>query len=343
MNKFDGRKLDHETLERLRIRAVQLVEAGEHPEEVIKAMGFTKPRIYEWLAKYRDGGLEALKAKPLAGRPPRLSGAQMKRIYDTVVGKNPLQLCFPFALWTRGMVREWIRREFSVALSEVQVGRLLKKLGLSPQKPVRRAWQQDAMLVSEWKTKTFPAIKKLAQKENAEIYFADESGVRSDYRSGTTWAPIGETPIVETTGARFKVNIISAINAKGALRFMAFEENFSADLFIEFLERLIHGADRPVFVIVDNHPAHASDKVKKFVASTNGRLRLFFQPPYSPEMNPSELVWSYLKSHGIGKSSLAGPNHLKACIQSFMRSLQKLPEKVKGFFRHPLVLWYATA
>ena len=335
MNEFDGRKLDHKTLEEFRIRAVKRVEAGESPEAVIKALGFTKPRIYEWLAKYREGGIDALRAKAIPGRPPKLTASRMRTIYQTVVGTNPLQLQFPFALWTREMVREFIRREFDVRMSESQVGRLLKKLGLSPQRPIRRAWQQDQALVSQWREKTYPAIRKLARKEKAVIYFSDESSVRSDFHSGTTWAPQGQTPVVEATGARFKINLISAVTARGAMRFMAYKENFTADLFITFLKRLIHNAERPIFLIVDGHPVHRSAKVRRFVESTQGRLWLFIQPPYSPELNPTELVWNHLKNHSIGRSIVTGPDNLKKRVIGFMRSLQKLPEKIMGFFRHP--------
>ncbi|MBF0417282.1 MAG: IS630 family transposase [Magnetococcales bacterium] len=335
METFDGRKLDHKTLEQLRIRAVQRVLDGESPESVIKALGFTKPRIYEWLSKFREGGWDALKAKVIPGRPRKVTGAQMAWLYRTVVGTNPLQLRFPFALWTRGMVRELIRRELGITLSEVAVGRLLRTLGLTPQRPVRRAWQRDPVLVDEWTTKTLPEIQEMAKKANADLYFGDESSVRSDYHSGTTWAPIGQTPVVETTGARFKVNVVSAIDGRGSLRFMAFESKMDADQFITFLQRLIHNAERPIFLVLDNHPVHRSTKVRQFVESTNGKLRLFFQPPYSPQLNPAELVWNHLKHHGIGKTPIAGPDHLKACVISMLRSLQKLPAKVKGFFRHP--------
>lgn len=236
MKKIDGRKLTHKTLEEIRIRAVLLVEAGESPEQVIKALGFHRSCIYEWIAKYREGGLDALRAKPIPGKKPKLNGKQMRWLYQTIVGKNPLQLRFSFALWTRSMVRELIKRELKVSLSEVQVGRLLRKLGLSPQKPTRKAWQRKEEWVNRWREEEFPAI-------------------RSDFHSGTTWAPVGKTPTVETTGARFKVNLISAINGRGSMRFMAFEERFTGDVFIKFLKRLLHNAQKPIFLIVDGHPS----------------------------------------------------------------------------------------
>lgn len=332
MRSNDGRKLDHKTLEAIRIRAVQQVEAGESPEAVIEALGFTRARIYEWLAAYREGGYDALKAKQLFGRPPKLTGKQMGKLYQIVTMKNPLQLKFPFALWTRSMIGEVIRDQFDVRLSDVSVGRLLRKLGLSPQKPLRRAYQQDKDQVERWQSDVYPKIRRLAKRENADIYFADEASVRSDYHSGTTWAPKGQTPVVPATGARFSLNLISAVSPRGEMRFMTLKGRMTADRFIEFLNRLMKGAKRPIFVIVDGHPTHRAVKVKKFVAATNGKLRLFFLPPYSPELNPDESVWNYLKHHHVGKAIISGPDQLKTVVLRILRRIQKKPVLVRAFF-----------
>lgn len=332
---MDGRTLSHKTREEIRIRAVQQVEAGQSPEAVIDALGFHRSCIYEWLAKYREGGIEALRTKRIPGRPPKLQGKHLRKIYDLITLKNPLQLKFDFALWTRAMVRELIRREFDVRLSEVSVGRLLRKLGLSPQKPLRRAYQQDADAVNAWKKEEYPKIQQLARNEGATIFFGDEASVRSDYHSGRTWSPRGKTPIVEATGARFSLNLVSAISAQGALRFMTFDGRMDSAKFVEFLERLLHGAESPIFLIVDRHPVHRSGKVRQFVESTEGKLRLFFLPSYSPELNPDEQVWNHVKSHKLGRKVIKGPNQLKREILRCLHSLQKMPTKIYGFFRHP--------
>jgi len=341
MNEFDGRRLSHKVREEIRIRAVKRVEAGESPEDVVKALGFHRSRIYEWLAAYREGGIEALRTRPIPGRPKKLNGKQLKRVYDLVTRKNPLQLKFEFALWTRSMVRELIRREFGVRLSEVSVGRLLRKLGLTPQRPLRRAYQQDQEAVERWKKEEYPEIQKAAKKAKATIYFADEASVRSDYHSGTTWAPKGKTPVVESTGARFKLNLISAVSAKGLMRFMTIEGRLTAPNFIDFLKRLIYKAERPIFMIVDRHPVHRSAAVRKFVESTEGRLRLFFLPSYSPDLNPDELVWNHLKRHKVGKSDFKGPNQMRAVVMKCMRSLQRSPRIIRGFFMAPTVRYAA--
>jgi transposase len=287
----DGRKLDHRTLEVLRLRAVDQVQAGAHPEDVASALGLHRKTVYGWLAKFREGGRDALVAKPVPGRPPKLSGAQIARLYEWIVGSDPAQFSFEFALWTREMVRQVIRREFQISLSVVSVGRLLRTMGLSPQRPLYRAYQQNPEAVQRWKDEQFPAIRTQAKAEGATIYFADEAGVRSDYHAGTTWAPVGRTPVVKATGARFSLNMLSAVSAQGALRFMIHEGTVNATVFIEFCKRLLRDADRPVYLVVDGHPAHRARATTEFVASTEGRLKLFLLPAYSPELNPDEWVW----------------------------------------------------
>ncbi len=335
MMKEDGRALDHKTLEEIRIRAVQSVEGGESPEDVIRTLGFGRTVIYSWLAKYREGGIDALRAKAISGRPSKMTGTQLKWIYKTVTGKNPLQLRFEFALWTRSMIREVIREKFGVRLSEVSVGRMLRKLGLSPQKPLRRAYERDPELVESWRKKEFPEIRRLAKKERATVYFSDEAGVRSDFHAGTTWALKGQTPVVPATGQRFGMNLISAISPRGDFRFMTVEGRMNAEKFIEFLKRLIHNASRPVFLIVDRHPSHRAKKVLAFVRSTEGRLRLFFLPPYAPDLNPDEHVWNHLKNHGVGKQAIRSRDQFRKVVLGHMRSLQRLPDLIRSFFRDP--------
>ena len=335
MMKQDGRALDHKTLEEIRIRAVQSVEAGESPEDVIRTLGFGRTVIYSWLAKYREGGIDALRAKAISGRPSKMTGSQLKWVYKTVTGKNPLQLRFEFALWTRSMIRELIREQFGVRLSEVSVGRMLRKLGLSPQRPLRRAYERDPELVETWRKKQFPEIRRLAKKERATLYFSDEAGVRSDFHAGTTWALKGQTPIVPATGQRFGMNLISAISPRGDFRFMTVEGRMNAEKFLEFLKRLLHNAPRPVLLVVDRHPSHRAKKVLAFVRSTEGRLRLFFLPPYAPDLNPDEHVWNHLKNHGVGKQAIWSRDQFRKVVLGHMRSLQRLPDLIRSFFRDP--------
>jgi transposase len=216
----------------------------------------TRAAVYGWLAKYREGGLDALKARPVPGRPPKLDGAQLQRISTLVVGNDPRQLQFAFGLWTRAMVGGLIGREFHVQLSEVSVGRLLGKLGLSPQRPLYRAYQQNPEAVARWKAETYPQLRAEAAQVGATISFADEAGVRSDYHAGTTWAPIGRTPVAATTGDRFGINLISAVTAKGKPRFAADDGSLNGPVCIDFCRRLLHDTQGSVFLVLDGHPVH---------------------------------------------------------------------------------------
>ena len=335
MARRDARTLDHRTLEEIRIRAVQQVQAGESPEAVISALGFSSRSIYSWLAMYRAGGWDALKAKRIPGRPKKLKAQDIRWVYRTVTGRNPLQLGFPFALWTRSMIARLIFKRTGVRLSLVSVGRLLAQLGLTCQKPLWRAYQQDGTRVEQWLKREYPRIRVQAKRENAEIYFEDESGVRSDFHSGKTWAVQGETPIVRVTGQRFSLNMISAVSPRGALRFMVVKGGVGAKVFISFLKRLMHGQRRPVYLIVDGHPSHRAKAVKEYVESLQGRLKLFFLPPYSPELNPDELVWNDVKNNAVGRAKLEGPKDLHRAVIGRLRFLQKRPDRVRSFFQAP--------
>src|SRR3990172_8506621 len=210
MRQNDARQLSHDMLEDMRRRAVMSVQEGQSPEVVGKAFGLNRTTIYDWLAQYRRGGWGALKAKPLAGRPPKLNGKQMKWIYDTVTQKNPLQMKFEFALWTREMVAKLIKEKYGVRLAANSVGRLLAQLGITPQRPLHRAMERDESLVKKWLKTDYPKIKKMAQSQGADIYFGDAAHIRSDHHAGRTWGKKGETPIVVTTGARHGMSLIAA-------------------------------------------------------------------------------------------------------------------------------------
>ena len=331
----DARALDHVTLTELRKRGVAAVQSGESPTAVAAALGVNLRSVFRWLAEYRRGGWDQLKVRKRGGRPPKLDGKALHWIYNAVANKNPLQFKFPFALWTAAMVQTLIAERYQVQLSHSSVCRLLDQLGLSAQRPLWRAYQQNPEAVKHWLDKEYPAIRGRAKREKAQIFFADEAGVRSDYHSGTTWGRRGHTPVVSSTGARFGANLISAISAQGQLRFMLTKGRVTAAVFIEFLKRLLVNATTPIFVIVDGHPTHRAKSVARFVAAQEGQLALFFLPPYSPELNPDEYVWNDLKAHGTGRQMITSLGQLRQMILSHMHQLQKLPALVRSFFHAP--------
>jgi transposase len=342
MKKNDARQLDHATLEAMRERAIRSIQDGEKPEVVAGVLRINRSTVYGWLAQYRRGGWGALKAKPLFGRPPKLDGKKLKWIYSAVVQKNPMQFKFEFALWTREMVAKLIMNKFNISLSAISVGRLLAQLGITCQKPLHRAFEQDEALVQQWLKKDYPKIKALAQREKAEICFGDAAHLRSDHHSGRTWGKKGETPVVSSTGARFRMSLISAITARGKMRFMIKEKGgVNADVFIEFIKRLMVGSKRKIFLIVDRGPAHVAKKTKAFVAKLNGAFRLFYLPPYSPDRNPDELVWKHLKADTVGRASIVSLVDFRRKARSSMISLQRNSEKIRSFFYKPSLKYAA--
>jgi transposase len=250
-------------------------------------------------------------------------------------------LQFEYALWTLAIIREVIRRQFGVRLSEVSVGRLMKRLGFTPQRPLYRAWQQDPILVERWRTEEYPAIAAKTKREGAVIFFADESGVRSDAHAGTTWGLKGATPVVKTTGARFGFNMLSAVSARGQLRFMIVERRVTAAVFCEFLRRLLQGMTRKIVLIVDGHPTHKAKRVQRFVAAQADRLELCVLPPYSPDLNPDELAWAHVKGK-LGRGAARTKTELKTRAHGILRSLQKRPHLVSHFFQAPSCAYAAA-
>jgi len=332
---FDARTLSREALSDLRRRGVASVQNGQTPDEVAQALCVSRAAVFNWLAMYRAGGWKALEARTRGGRPRKLDGKQMAWVYRTVAGKSPLQLRFSFALWTLDMIRIVIRRQFGIQLSRSSVGRLMEQLGLSAQRPLWRAYQQNPKAVSKWLKDEYPRICAEARRRGALVFFGDEAGVRSDAHSGTTWAPKGKTPIVSTTGARFGMNLISAVSRTGQMHFAVVEGKVNAEVFIEFLKRLIHNRRKPVFLIVDGHPTHKAVMVRKYVETVANKLSLFFLPPYSPELNPDELVWNDLKNHILGRKVITGPEQMRRVVLTRLRWMRKTPSHVASFFHAP--------
>ena len=244
-----------------------------------------------------------------------------------------------FGLWTRSVVASLIEEKFKVQLGLTAVGELLARLGLTPQKPLQRAYQRDPEAIEKWQRETFPAIAKLAKKQAGEVYFWDESDFRADTVHGKTWALKGQTPVIERPGQRQTISAASAVNSAGAFWYCTYEGGLNAELFVVLLKRMMRGRRKPVHLVVDGLPAHKTILVKNNVASTNGLLTLHFLPGYAPDLNPDELVWSHMKRTGVARTPLRKGEKLAEKIEAQLDEIRRLPELVRSFFKAPSVAY----
>ncbi len=339
--KRDGRTLDRATLETIRLMAIERVREGEAPTDVIASYGFNRTTIYKWMkAALQPGvGIKALRSTKATGRPRTLTPAQERQVLRWVNGRDPRQYGLDFGLWTRRVVVELIAQKFGVTLGVTAVGELLARLGLTPQKPLQRAYQRDPEAIERWQRETFPGIARQARAEGAAVYFWDESGFRADTVHGKTWGVRGQTPVVHRPGQRQSISAASAVNANGAFWFCTYEGALKADLFVLLLRKLMRGRRKPVHLILDSLPAHKTAAVRDYIASTSGRLMLHFLPGYAPDLNPDELVWSHVKRTGAARRPLRAGESLREKIEEQLAQLKRTPDLVRSFFLAPSVAY----
>ena len=329
------RRLPRRELPNIRAQFVRMLDAELPAKSIMVALKLSRSTFFEWKRLYRERGVKGLEVRPIPGGTPKLTDQQTNQLLRWIIGRDPRQFQFDFALWTRKIVGDLIRRMFDVEMTPQGIGKLLHRIGLSPQRPLYRAYQQDLEAVRRWREEEFPAIRVQAREEGAEVYFGDEAGIRTDHHAGTTWAPVGQTPVVEVTGERSSVNMISAVSPSGALMFDVFFGGCNGTVFVEFLKKLMHDAPRPVFLILDNVSFHKCQIVKEYVGSLDGRLKLFFLPGYSPELNPDEWVWKNVKNDQLGRAGIGRKSELHGRATRALERLAQLPEVIRGFFHDP--------
>lgn len=321
--------------------AVRRVREGERPSEVIKSYGLCRTTIYKWLRAERSGGEQALSARRHLGPRSKLSPSQKLQVRGWISGKDPRQYGFDFGLWTRQIVAELIARKFRVTLGVTAVGRLLSELDITPQKPLRRAYERDPVAIKRWQREQYPRLRARAKRRGAKIFFLDEAGVRSDHVLGKTWGVKGQTPEVPTSGQRQSVNAISAVNGLGEFWYEIYTQRFNATLFIELLKNFMKHRKAPVFLVLDGHPSHHARIVQEYIRTLAGRLELHFLPGYAPELNPDEFVWNHLKNQGVSKKPLRRGESLKERVKADLQAIESCPSLVRSFFCAPSVAYTA--
>jgi transposase len=345
MKDTDARTLSPQAQFELRKMVVRLRKKEVRNKEVAEIVGTTPSHVSAiWLA-YKRGGMEAIKPKVRGrrhGAKRTLTAEQEIAVQKLLVDKTPDQLKLPFALWTRDAVRLAIRQRFHIDLPIRTIGDYLKRWGFTPQKPVKRAYEQDPKKVAQWLETTYPAIATRAKQEHAEIHWGDETGIQSDAYNAKGFSPKGKAPVVRLNAKKSTINMISAITNNGKTRFMIYRETMTGTVLIKFMSRLVKDAGRKVFLILDNLRVHHGKKVAAWLEANREKIEVFFLPPYAPEYNPDEYLNGDLKHKIRSGIPARSQNDLEKKTRSFMKTLQKRSHHVKNYFKHPSVTYAAN-
>ena len=338
--KIDARKLSRDVLEEKRRQAQNLRKRGLTRKEIGDVVGVHADTVGRWL-KLGKNELVVNRGGRKLGEARHLSPAQEGMIRKKIMDKTPDQLKMSYALWTRKAVKELIEQETRVAMPIRTVGEYLKRWGFTPQKPVKRAYEQNPKAVQRWLDDDYPAIKTQAKAENAEIYWGDEKGMRNDSQHARGYAPKGKTPVIHLNAKRASTNMISAITNQGKVRFQVFDGTMNANILIQFCQRLIKSAGRKVYLILDNLRVHHAKVFKAWLGEHDDEISVFYLPAYSPELNPDEYLNCDLKAGVHSGKPARTKQALKKKVLSHMRMLQKRPRRVAKYFQHEKISYAA--
>jgi transposase len=338
MKHVDMRSLTPEAQEERRRQVIGLRQAGQTYAAIAAQVGLTQTGVFDICKRFAEHGPAGLKSKPrgpAAGHGSLLTAEQEAEVQALMRQWMPDELGLDFALWSRAAVQALVRQRFGIAVAVRTMGSYLARWGYTPQKPLRRAYEQDPAAVRRWLRREYPAIAARTKAERGVIVWGDESGLRSDDVRGRSYAPRGETPVVRPNHRRANVGLVSAVTNRGELRWMILDGAIKAPTLIRFLERLVHDAGRKVFLILDRLPVHRSAKVRDWLAGREDQIEVFHLPAYSPDLNPDEGVNGDVKQAVTAKPLARSKPQLKQTVASHMRSLSKRPDRIRAFFRHP--------
>lgn len=343
MNKPDARLLDPNTQDYLRQQAIRLRQQGKRFVDIASYLGVHRNTVSDWWQHYQEMGEAALNQQPRGrkvGVGRTLTQEQETNIQELMQAHFPEELGIDSALWTRRAVQALIEQQYQVVMPIRTVGLYLWRWGYSPQKPLKRAYEQAPEAVEEWLEHTYPEIEQRAASEGAEIAWGDESGLRSDAQVGRGYAPIGETPEIHLSQKkRVRVNFIASVSNQGNIRFMLYTSKFTEAVWLTFLKRLIAKRKRKLFWIVDQHPVHHGRQVQQWLAEHKEQIELFYLPSYSPQLNPTEYLNGDVKQGVHSKPPSRNLAQLKQRLISHLRKLQKLPSRIIKYFQHPFIAY----
>ena len=344
MEKKDARKLKPEVQHELRKQAIRLRKTGMKQKQIAEILGVYPTTVSKWCRAYKKEGAKAIKIKKRGRRTGAcrtLNAEQEKQIQKTIVDKEPDQLKLPFALWTRIAVQQLIKQLYAIDMPIRTVGEYLKRWGYTPQKPLRRAYEQNPKAVKRWLDEQYPTIVERAKIEKAEIHWGDETGLCNDSQHGRSYAPRGKTPAIRMPAKKERINLISSITNQGKVRFMLYRNTMNSRTLIKFLKRLIKDVGHKVYLILDNLRVHHSKVVRDWLEKHEEQIELFFLPSYSPELNPDEYLNCDLKAGVHSGVPARSKNQLAKKAISHLRMIQKKPKRVKKYFKHPKIAYAA--
>ena len=344
METTDMRSLSREARHERRVQVIRLRKAGKTYEEIAEQTGLSRTGVFNICSRHASAGPAALKdavGGRKAGEKRLLTAPQENAMRKFIQDKTPDQLKLPYALWTRAAVAQLIEERIGVKLAVRTIGKYLKRWGLTPQKPMRKAYEQSPAAVKKWLEEDYPVIAARAKTEGAEIHWGDETGLRSDDVRGRSYAPVGQTPVVRVNNMRHGLSIISTVTNRGTMRWKIFDGALNADILIDFLKRLVKDAGRKVYLILDNLKVHHSKPVKAWLAEHIDEIEVFYLPSYSPELNPNEMANADLKQAVTKRAPARTKLQLVKATAGHLRSVQRQPERVKSYFEHEPVRYAA--
>jgi len=340
MENTDARKHSPETQHQIRKQIIRLRGKGYSNRAVADGVGISESHASTIWQRYKKEGNKAIKL----GKRGRRTGDQRTLSYDqetqiqkALIDKTPDQMKLPFALWTRDAVKLLIQQWYSIEMPIRTVGEYLKRWSFTPQKPIKRAYEQSSQAVKKWLDKDYPVIASRAKQEKAEIHWGDETGIQTGANRVRGFAPKGQTPVVRIVAKKSHISMLSAITNQGKVRFMMYRDAMNSALLVKFMIRLIKDADRKVFLILDNLRAHHSKNVKQWLEENKEKIEVFHLPSYSPELNPDEYLNGNLKNNVHSGNPVRTQEDLEKKTRSFMRTLIKRPANVRSYFKHPKV------
>jgi transposase len=338
MKHIDMRSLTPEAQEERRRQVLGLRQAGQTYTAIAAQVGLTPTGVFDICKRFAERGPAGLKSKargPAPGHGSRLTAEQEAEVRALIRQQMPDELGLPFALWSRAAVQALVRQRFGVTVAVRTMGSYLARWGYTPQKPLRRAYEQDPAAVRRWRRREYPAIAARAKAEKGVIFWGDESGLRSDDVRGRSYAPRGETPVVRPNHRRANVGLISAVTNRGELRWMVLDGAIKAPSLIRFLERLVRDTGRKVFLILDRLQVHRAGLVRAWLGSRQDQIEVFYLPAYSPDLNPDEGLNGDVKQAVTARPLARSKGQLKQAVVNHMRSLSRRPERIRSFFHHP--------